>query len=105
MNNFIKIALLTLVYFSVVNVYAEQEPTHKHSKATMAGESHGSSELATATDQNSEEMPKHKHYKVTMPGESHQDFVEDKYPKNTAKKSEPTHKHYKGTMKGESHNE
>jgi hypothetical protein len=105
MKSLMKIALLAIISFSVVNVYAAQEPTHKHYKATMKGESHGSSTAETAADQKSEEIPKHKHYKATMPGESHQDFVEGNYPENENVEGEPMHKHYKGTMKGEKHNQ
>ena len=105
MKSLIKIALLAIISSSVVNVYAEQEPTHKHYKATMEGESHGNSTAEAADDKKSEEMPTHKHYKATMPGESHQDFVEGNYPENEDGESEPTHKHYKATMKGEKHNQ
>ena len=105
MKSLMKIALLTIVSSSVVNVYAEQEPTHKHYKATMKGESHAGATAGEVADQKSEGIPKHKHYKATMPGESHQDFVESNYSNNSDGESEPTHKHYKGPMKGEKHNQ
>tara|TARA_R110001592_G_scaffold3113_1_gene17410 strand:+ start:7083 stop:7400 length:318 start_codon:yes stop_codon:yes gene_type:complete len=105
MKSALKIALLVVISSSVANVYAEQESTHKHYKATMKGESHGSSTTEAAVDKKSEENPKHKHYKATMPVESHQDFVEGDYSESADEESEPTHKHYKGTMKGEKHNQ
>jgi hypothetical protein len=105
MKSLMKIAFLAIISSSVVNGYAEQDPTHKHYKATMKGESHESSTAETATDKKSGEMPTHKHYKATMPGKSHQDSVEGNYPENTGGESDPTHKHYKGTMKGEKHNQ
>ncbi|MEX1670248.1 hypothetical protein AB4876_15110 [Zhongshania guokunii] len=105
MNNFIRFSLLVIISSAAVTVYAEQEPTHKHYKATMPGESHSNSESATKTDKNAEAMPTHKNYKATMPGESHQDYKEGNYPKSTNKENDPTHKHYKATMEGEKHNQ
>lgn len=103
MKNFMKISLLVIISSAVVTVYAEQEPTHKHYKATMSGKSHSNSESATKTDKITEDTPTHKHYKATMPGESHQDYEEGNNPKSTDNASDPTHKHYKATMKGEKH--
>ncbi len=104
MKNYLNVVLVSLVSLLAVNVHAEEDMSHKHYKATMKGESHGSSK-ETSADQEPVGKSNHKHYKATMPAESHQDYVEGNYQESNSKEGSPKHKHYKSTMKGEKHNQ
>lgn len=104
--------LTTLVSFAAI---AEPEPTHKHNKATMSGESHSEhmKQEKPPTEEATPAQPTHKHHKVTMPEASHSEYVKSQENRDRPEmESNPdetesdmkTHKHNKATMSGEKHN-
>lgn len=109
--NHIKLFAILFVTLISVPVVAETEPTHKHYKATMSGESHNkrSEQDSAASKEATPDRQTHKHHKATMPKASHQEYVDSQGSETSSEtdedtKKQKTHKHGKATMSGEKHN-